>query len=293
MRALNILAVDDEEVNLELLSLTIQRLGCKPIEAHDGQEAWEYLNAHPEEVDLVILDRMMPKMTGTYLSSRIHQNPDMQHIPIVFQSGKVGANNHVEAVDAGAQFYLTKPFARQDLVDMIRSAAYRVDHYRILRQRIREIGYPSEKIMAITCLEDVYDVAAKLARFFPEKKAMIQGIFELLLNAFEHGVLGIGFELKSQLIREDNWLEEIYRRSKLPENADRHATVSIEYQLDKLSVVTRDPGEGFDWQRYITFDPDHVTRLNGRGCADAHRVIPGLEYRNNGSEARFTVKISK
>lgn len=103
-----------------------------------------------------------------------------------------------------------------------------------------------------------------LARYFPESEHCATGIYELLLNAVEHGNLGIGFEVKTELVRRGTWEEEIRRRLSLPEYAGRQVAVRVTQEGDECRLTIADEGSGFPWKTYLNRKPD-LKRPNGRG----------------------------
>jgi adenylate cyclase len=102
-----ILVVDDEMLNRELLSVMIEVLGHETIEAANGIEALEL--ASPQ-IDLVLLDIMMPGMSGIEVLSSLKANPILRHIPVVMVSALSDMETVIQCIDRGADDYLSKPF---------------------------------------------------------------------------------------------------------------------------------------------------------------------------------------
>ena len=94
-----ILIVDDEEANRELLAGMVEILGHTPQVAQDGLEAFYMLS---QGTDLVLLDIMMPDMTGFEVAQTIRQSPDFKDIPIVMVTALNGKEDRLRAVTAGA-----------------------------------------------------------------------------------------------------------------------------------------------------------------------------------------------
>ncbi len=113
-------------------------------------------------------------------------------------------------------------------------------------------------------LDEAYAMAQTLAHFFPDPDRFMIRICELLLNAVEHGNLGIGFEMKADLVRQGKWHEEIARRLALPENAEKHVEIELTRDYIECKLVIADQGRGFPWQDYIGRQVN-VRFLNGRG----------------------------
>lgn len=110
------------------------------------------------------------------------------------------------------------------------------------------------------------DLSESLAAGSPDLLRHRLGIHELLVNAIEHGNLGIGFEAKSSLLRQGRWEEEIARRSALPELKNREVRVALSRRPNKWLVHISDEGDGFDWQKKYALTPSKKAP-NGRGLS--------------------------
>ena len=137
-------------------------------------------------------------------------------------------------------------------------------------------------------------LSALLSGAFPESERVKVGVglCELLLNAVEHGNLGLTYQDKSRLLALDGWDDEIARRLVAPPYADRYATVDLERTPGGISVVVTDQGEGFDWHPYLDFCLERATDAHGRGIATARQVcFTNLEYRGKGNEVVATLAV--
>lgn len=103
-----ILAVDDTEENLELLSRYLTRAGHKVLTAASGAQALEVLQTH--SVDTVLLDLIMPGMDGSEVLNRIKANTAWRPIPVIVISGRQDMEGIIACIEAGADDYLFKPF---------------------------------------------------------------------------------------------------------------------------------------------------------------------------------------
>lgn len=113
-------------------------------------------------------------------------------------------------------------------------------------------------------LEKVDPLAQALAAHFPDPASVTTAIYELLVNAVEHGNLGIGFARKSQLLKEGKWQQEITRRQRMLPYAAREASVTLEYGEYGWVLCVTDQGEGFDWQQYC-LRAEGLALPHGRG----------------------------
>lgn len=114
-----ILVVDDNEHNLELIQAYLDELGGRIRVARDGTEALDSIAAEPP--DIVLLDIMMPRMSGYQVCERIKSNASTRDIPVIMVTALNEVGDVERAVDAGADDFLTKPVNKLELVTRVRS----------------------------------------------------------------------------------------------------------------------------------------------------------------------------
>jgi two-component system, chemotaxis family, chemotaxis protein CheY len=111
-----ILAVDDSRMMLRLVRGAIEVMGYEPLEASNGRIALELMESNAGEVALVLLDWNMPELNGFETLVALKADPRHQNVPVMMVTTESEKQKVIEAIRAGAQHYLTKPFAQQDLV---------------------------------------------------------------------------------------------------------------------------------------------------------------------------------
>jgi len=110
-----ILAIDDESINLQVIKNHLSLKNYQVFRAATGEEALALLDSE-EKFDLVLLDLMMPKMSGFEVCKKIRQTYSQSELPIIIVTAKNQIGDLVESLDSGANDYLTKPFSSQELV---------------------------------------------------------------------------------------------------------------------------------------------------------------------------------
>jgi CheY-like chemotaxis protein len=106
-----VLIADDNVINRELLQDILERFkpwGLEILNASNGAEAYDL--AKQEKPELVLLDIMMPDMSGYEVSQKIKDDPDLANVYIIMVSAKTQQEDRKQAVHAGADEYITKPF---------------------------------------------------------------------------------------------------------------------------------------------------------------------------------------
>jgi len=114
-----ILVVDDNLDNREILEARLGSQGYATVSAVDGEEAMRAAREHLP--DLILLDVMMPKLDGLEVCRRLKADASLPFMPIILVTAKVGLEDVVQGLEAGADEYLTKPFDHAALVARVRS----------------------------------------------------------------------------------------------------------------------------------------------------------------------------
>lgn len=123
-----ILIVDDEPDLCEILSYNLNSAGYDTIVAHSGAEA---LKEDYNQVDLVLLDVMMPAMSGIEVARNLRSRQDAFSVPIIFLTALDGEQDKLDGFDAGADDYMSKPFSVKELIARIKAVLSRSDHHRL------------------------------------------------------------------------------------------------------------------------------------------------------------------
>jgi len=291
-----ILAVDDEVNNLKIIKGFLGASDYEVVTAEDGVKAWEILQDSSADFDVVLTDRMMPNMDGMELTRKIREDNRMRRIPVIMQTAAAQKEQIAEGVKAGVYYYLTKPFSPDVLTSIISSAVY---HAKEQKHLIEEVG-KNKKILSMVdncdfsfySLEEAHDLTVYLANFFPDPERMTLGIAEMLVNAVEHGTLGITYAEKSILNDESRWAEEIKIRQSDPKNLKKKVNVFYRKTDNEIILTIKDEGEGFDWKEYLEIDANRATENHGRGIAVSRIMsFDKIEYKGNGNEVCCTISL--
>jgi DNA-binding response OmpR family regulator len=138
-----ILVVDDEPNVLRMVSYTLQIEGYEVVTAQNGLEA--LYKVQTETPDLVILDVMMPDMSGVVVCERLRKEPETINLPIIMFSALSQVSEKVKCLEAGADEYLTKPITPEELVARVKSLLGRYRQLRHTQQRGKVLGLMGAK----------------------------------------------------------------------------------------------------------------------------------------------------
>ena len=285
-----ILIVDDEPLNLDIIEeyLTGKGQPYTVETANDGVEAMEKLEADPNKFDAVLLDRMMPRMSGMEVLEKMSAHSELKYIPVILQTAKVSKEDILEGLKAGAYYYLTKPFTSEILHSVVKTAVKDRSYNKALLASLN-VTKSSVRLLKnahfeFRSLEDVRAVSSLVACACPEADKIAMGLSELMVNAIEHGNLGIGYDEKSELRKQDLWESEIAKRLELPENKDSFASIDVLNNAENVEFTITDQGKGFDWSDFMDFNTERVMDNHGRGIAMANKLyFSKLKYQGKGN----------
>ena len=121
----HVLVVEDEPDTAELIELHLKNGGYKVTIAVDGDQALK--NIHKHMPDLVILDLMIPEITGVEVCKFIRKDPATQSIPIIMCTAKISEIDKILGLELGADDYVTKPFSPWELLLRVKNLIKRTD----------------------------------------------------------------------------------------------------------------------------------------------------------------------
>lgn len=114
-----ILVVDDNQQNLELLMAYLEDLDCRAIGAKDGLEALQIVNNEP--IDLILLDVMMPKMSGFEVCKKVKNSPKTKNIPIIMVTALNEFGDIERGVESGTDDFVSKPVNKLELLTRVKT----------------------------------------------------------------------------------------------------------------------------------------------------------------------------
>lgn len=119
-----ILVVEDEEAIMTLLRYNLEKEGFRVHCAMDGEEALTQVKEY--KPDLIVLDWMLPSMSGVDVCRSLRRNGETKNIPIIMLSARGEEDDRVQGLDSGADDYVTKPFSPSELIARIRAVFRRI-----------------------------------------------------------------------------------------------------------------------------------------------------------------------
>lgn len=289
---MKILVVDDETPIRDFLKDVLQEQGYDVLTAAHGHEALSLYQQHRPPFTLA--DIAMPGMTGLDLLNQIKSaNPEAV---VILMTGAGKESYAVQALRGGAVNYFNKPIDINELIITLNryrslAAGFDFEHFAAaflaretleleLKNSMEQINHAVQMIVfhcrSIFPLSEIYTL-----RF---------GIYEMMVNAVEHGNLEISFEEKSQALEENRLTELIRTRSNHHELAKRRVSVLCHIWPEGLRCTIRDQGPGFNASAYTDQeDPADLFEeiggsLHGRGIILTRLQFDDVRFNDKGNE---------
>lgn len=291
-----VLVVDDDPQIRAFLNHVLGADGYVVLLAESGEEALQALNASSQDISLVLLDMHMEGISGLDVAREMQKRPELSLIPIIMQTASTEPDVIREGIEAGVYYCLIKPLNKALLLSLADAAILEYASAQIQKEALvsQRQGMELLETARFTCrtLKEVEVLSHLLSCSFPEPKRALIGITELLINAVEHGNLGLTYDEKTQLVKAGRWRETVESRQLLPEHLHKKVDVVIQHKEDGIYLQITDEGKGFEWWRYLEIDPARASHPNGRGIALANKIsFDQLQFTQDGSRVLAVVHI--
>ncbi len=209
-------------------------------------------------------------------------------IPAIFQTNSQDTQEIQHCLENGAYFYLLKPFTKELLLSVLKAALGGFTSHQALTQRVADMENTRPLLQLahfqFKTIEEARGLSSLLGYLTPKPKESSVGLFELMLNAIEHGNLNISYLEKTELIKTDRLQKEIARRLALPENSGKRVDLTFKRGVGSLEFTISDMGSGFDYRPYLNFSIERAMDNHGRGIMIANNLsFDELEYQDKGA----------
>src|SRR6202167_15325 len=139
IRPPQIMVVDDDQDTVAILARHLQREGFVPIEANSGAQCLKLV--HENEVDVILLDLMMPEMDGFQVVKALKDNPEPAEIPIIMITARDDMDARAEGMRLGVSDFLAKPVFRRQLANRIRAQLDMLDAGRVTEAALSNLAH--------------------------------------------------------------------------------------------------------------------------------------------------------
>lgn len=116
----HIVVVEDDKSTQSLIIFKLENSGFQTTTFENGIEAFEYIKKHKKDIDLILLDLMLPKMSGTDILIELRKDAFKHYIPVIILSSLTLEKDVIKHLELGADDYIKKPFSPSELVTRIK-----------------------------------------------------------------------------------------------------------------------------------------------------------------------------
>ncbi len=284
-----LLAEDDLSLR-QLITHQLSRGGFNVIAASDGREGMDLCERNKGRIDLILSDLLMPGVSGLEFAQ---YNASSAFLPFVVYSSMYDELTAMMLIKAGVYDYLLKPIDQRILIGTLRHALVRAK----MRGASSCQAEPDDRksIVIKSTREEIVKavdwISGQIQSLLTgtESRLFAYHFSELLINAYEHGNLGLSEKLKAELIMNGQYEDEIKCKEK---QCAKTITVAISIINGIIKATVSDGGCGFDYRKYLTMtEGEIINRLslpNGRGILMASKYFDTMNYHNGGSSVTVT-----
>ena len=285
-----LLLVDDEALVRDELGGILRDEGYEVITGSDGEEGLDlFRTLHPE---MVITDIRMPRRDGLSVAITIRQ--EAPHVPVTVITGHGTEAMAIEALRAGVTDFIKKPVRMEDLSGALsrmeagRRQLLAVEHAGLpAAVRVLQRSWKYRLGNELEVVPQFVDGLLANCGTGDDRQAVMElslALRELVINAVEHGNLGLNFEQKTAALEDGTLVKLLERLALVPANARRRVTVEATLRDRELTVRIADMGQGFNWRDLADpHDPANLLSLHGRGVLLARMSVDSLTYSHKGN----------
>ena len=228
-----VLVAEDESSIREFIVINLQRSGYDVLQAENGEEALKLFEQHGEEIDIALLDIMMPIVDGIEVCKQLRSKS--KNIGIIILTAKTQEMDKVTGLLVGADDYVTKPFSPSELMARV-DALYR---------RVEAVGKSSSKDNDGVILSGEYSLDIKNHTFFKNNKPI--DLTHVEFSIMEYFFNNKGVALSRSAILNKVWGEKYIGEEKVVDVNVRRLRMKIEEEASNPKHLVTIWGYGYKW----------------------------------------------
>ncbi|NVK18294.1 MAG: ATP-binding protein [Methylocystaceae bacterium] len=288
-----LIVMEDSPYKTALCENLLQN-GFTPSPVNNLTDIHPLLNDASQKIATVVV--MIPEEKSEFERNirQLKRNDVAKYIPFI---GIAASGSDADEVSRQPFFHIIhQPMEDKVLIHTLEAAQSDFKRYNALlcevNTRTSAIGLIQSGSFRLQTLHQAEALTTMLSLACPEPSIVALGLSEILVNAIEHGNLDISYHMKSSLLENGLWEEEINKRLSLPEFKDKFVEIKFIRSKDKITIIVTDEGKGFDWRKFIEKDPAKNTDKHGRGIAIAIAMgFSQLSYNEKGNQVTATINL--
>jgi YesN/AraC family two-component response regulator len=281
-----ILIVEDEDQVRDVLKVALTDKGYTVYESENGKQGVQmFMDCLP---DIVLTDVNMPGISGIEVTKRIKEK--QSDADVVVMTGFGSEDLVIEAIRAGATNYLKKPVSFDELFNILEHIVFKRENRKrfevikegvVFEEKTVRLNNDIEKIWGVVN-QVLYNVPAFLGERTIEGLKL--GLYEILVNAIEHGNLGITAEEKEESLKNNTYDELMTSRLNMAREKKKMVTVNSHFEAKKLTIQVRDQGNGFNHKKLKSLShSETIMGVHGRGIVLTSLYYDNMEFKGQGN----------
>lgn len=293
----SVLLICNSHEMFEYASLTLQRK-VEFIKVETIEEGLAELKNKKRKLSTIVLDSELEDQVIIDFLTKLQRNLEWNYIPTLVTTEENQDRRLAEQVEAGAFYYLSKTSDKALLEAVLNKALKDYTTYTFYLQKA--VNHHISNLITdghfrLRTFKEAHEVSDWLASLCmgQARDDIVVGFNELLLNAIEHGNLGVSYEEKTEMMKEGDYMEKLVARLAQPEHQNKYVEVEFKKSKSTLQVVIEDMGKGFDFDKYLVLDKERMFHNHGKGIMMAKNLyFDELLYETPGNRVRITIKLS-
>ncbi len=290
-----VLVIDDEDAIRQVLSIALKEKEYSVLTASNGLEGIEVFKK--EKPEIVITDVKMHEMSGIEVTKKIKgMNEDTD---VIIMTGYGSEELVIESMRAGASNFIKKPISLNELFSILENIILKKESKKRAEVAKDIVVYEKKRCIIGNDITKIWNVVNQiLFNISPELEASIYdglkiGLYEILINAIEHGNLGITYEDKSKALNSNTYTDLLNERIKEADMKNKKVTINSILNEGVFEVEVIDDGDGFDFKNLPSpHDPDRIFESNGRGIFLASVYYDDVRYIEPGNRVILTKRLA-
>ncbi|MBI3795180.1 MAG: ATP-binding protein [Nitrospinae bacterium] len=275
----------------ELFSIDLNDSGFATLKAKDGREAVGLYTEMGTNIDVILSDLRLPGVSGEQLAKL---NSEAHGLPFVLHSFHLDRNLTMRMIKFGVDNFIIKGGHTEPLVHLLKSLVYRKKNDVPADVMCQSFGNAGSLLINTRFSELTFAsswLKGRLRRLVPvgNLSVFMRYADELLMNAYEHGNLGVCSDRKVELVENGTYPDELEAMEK---KCDKKIQVKYAVLGGKITMSVKDDGPGFDYMKYLGISEDDLARdilkPSGRGIFMASRYFTSMQYNGVGNEVCAT-----
>ena len=291
-----ILVIDDEKSIRKILSIALQEKGYEVFEATNGREGLEVFKDKKPEI--VITDVKMPEMSGIQVTREIKRLND--DVDVIIITGYGSEDLVIESLRVGASNFIKKPILLAELYKILEDIVLKRESKKRLEVAKDVVIYEKKKCVIGNDIKKIWSVVNQIlfniSPFFekPAYEGLRIGLYEIIINAIEHGNLGISYNDKNKALNSNTYMDLLNEKIKIAEEKGKKVEITSTFEENIFEIEVKDDGDGFDYESIPSpNDPDKLLEAHGRGVFLTSIYFDEIKYMDPGNRVILKKQITR